>query len=121
MKSLKINLTILALFLVLTLFMTYPLILNMGSGIKDKGDPLLSSWIMAWNVHKITSLDIQNIFNGNIFYPNKKTIAYSEFLLTQSLISLPALLASKNPIFAQNFVILFSFLTSGLCHSCLAI
>jgi len=120
MKSLKINLTILALFLVLTLFMTYPLILNMGSGIKDKGDPLLSSWIMAWNVHKITSLDIQNIFNGNIFYPNKKTIAYSEFLLTQSLISLPALLASKNPIFAQNFVILFSFLTSGLCMYFLA-
>ena len=120
MKSLKINLTILALFLVLTLFMTYPLILNMGSGIKDIGDPLLSSWIMAWNVQIITSLDIQNIFNGNIFYPHKKTISYSEFLLTQSLISLPVLLASKNPIFAQNFVILFSFFTSGLCMYFLA-
>lgn len=120
MKHWKEHLIIFVLFTFLTLFMTYPLILNMGSGIKDIGDPLLSSWIMAWNVKKITSLDIQNIFNGNIFYPHKKTIAYSEFLLTQSLISLPVLLASKNPIFAQNFVVLFSFFTSGLCMYFLA-
>ena len=93
MRKWKTSLIVLVLFTLLTLFMTYPLILNMGSGIKDIGDPLLSSWIMAWNVQIITSLDIQNIFNGNIFYPHKKTISYSEFLLTQSLISLPVLLA----------------------------
>ncbi|UCC38589.1 MAG: hypothetical protein JSV96_12240, partial [Candidatus Aminicenantes bacterium] len=114
MRKWKANLIILAVFLLLTFFMTYPLISNMGSGVRDPGDPLLSSWILAWNIQKITSLDIQNIFNGNIFYPHKRTIAYSEFLLTQSLIALPVLLATKNPIFAQNFVFLFSFLTSGL-------
>ena len=110
----KTNLISLILFTVLTLLMTYPLILNMGSGVRDLGDPLLSSWILAWNVQRVINLDFQNIFNGNIFYPHKKTIAYSEFLLTQSLISLPVLLTTKNPIFAQNFVFLFSFLTSGL-------
>jgi len=104
----------LVLFTVLTLLMTYPLILNMGSGVRDLGDPLLSSWILAWNGQRVINLDFQNIFNGNIFYPHKKTIAYSEFLFTQSLIGLPVLLATKNPIFAQNFVFLFSFLTSGL-------
>lgn len=114
MNNRKANLISLILFLVLTLLMTYPLIFNMDSCIRDPGDPLLSSWIMAWNIHKITSLDIKNIFNANIFYPHKRTIAYSEFLLTQSLVALPVLLASKNPILAQNFVILFSFLTSGL-------
>jgi len=114
MRKWKTSLIVLVLFTLLTLFMTYPLILNMGSGIKDTGDPLLNSWIIAWNVHKITSLDISNIFNGNIFYPHERTIAYSEFLLTQSLIALPVLLATKNPIFAKNFLLLFSFITSGL-------
>lgn len=114
MSKTKVNSIILIFYSVITLLMTYPLILNMGSGIKDTGDPLLSSWIMAWNVEKITSLDFENIFNANIFFPHKRTIVYSEFLFTQSLIALPALIASENPIFAQNFVILFSFLTSGL-------
>lgn len=114
MRKARANLISTAFFAAATLLMTYPLMLNMGSGIKDTGDPLLSSWIMAWNVEKITHLDMTNIFNANIFFPQKRTIAYSEFLFTQSLISLPARLATGNPIFAQNFVILFSFLTSGL-------
>lgn len=110
----KANLISLILFTVLALFMTYPLIFNMGSAVKDVGDPLLNTWIIAWNVQKITTLDFPDIFNGNIFYPHKRTIAFSEFLLTQSLVALPILLASQNPIFAKNFVLLFSFITSGL-------
>jgi hypothetical protein len=108
------TLIIIILFTVLTLIMTYPLIFNMGSAVKDRGDPLLNSWILAWNCHKIAGLDISHIFNGNIFYPHERTIAYSEFLLTQSLVALPVLFAVKNPIFAKNFVLLFSLITSGL-------
>lgn len=34
-------------------------------------------------------------------------------MFTQSLIALPVLLLIKNPIFAYNFILLFSFITSG--------
>lgn len=113
MRSRKANLLALILFASLTLIMTYPTVFHMGTHVKDLGDPLLNTWIMAWNAKKILSLDVHDYFNANIFYPHKRTLAYSEHLFPQALAALPILLLSKNPIFAYNFVLLFSFLTSG--------
>jgi hypothetical protein len=93
--------------------MTYPLVLHLDRGVRDPGDPLLNSWILAWNAHKITSLDWKNLFQANIFYPNQRTLAYSEFLFTQSLVALPINLLSGNPILAHNIVLLLAFVTSG--------
>lgn len=101
------------LFVVLTLVLTYPLILNLGHGVRDMGDPLLNSWIMAWNVRKIVHLDWKGFFDANIFYPTRKTLAYSEFLIPQSILALPVLLVSKNPILAYNIVLLLAFVTSA--------
>jgi len=102
------------LFLILTLVLTYPLFLNLGHGVRDMGDPLLNTWIMAWNVHRIVSLDWKGFFDANIFYPAPRTLAYSEFLLPQSLFALPVLLISGNPILAYNIVLLLAFISSGL-------
>jgi hypothetical protein len=114
MRKRKADLFVVGIFVVLTLLMTYPTVCHMGSGVKDLGDPLLNTWIMAWNANKILSLDIDDYFDANIFYPHKRTLAYSEHLFTQTLIALPLLLITHNPIFAYNFCLLFSFLTSGL-------
>lgn len=107
------NLIIFAIFLVLTLVMTFPLLLNFHNGVRDPGDPLLNSWVLAWNVHKIISLDFRNYFDANIFYPYERTLAYSEHLFTQSLLALPILLASGNPILAHNVVLFLAFVTSA--------
>jgi len=112
-KSLKVNFLVLILFIVLTLLMTYPTVLKMGSGVRDLGDPFHLTWVMAWNVKAISHLDFQDYFNTNIFFPYKRTLAYSEFLFPQSIVALPVLLLSGNPIFAYNFIFLLSFLTSG--------
>jgi hypothetical protein len=114
MRNQRSSFTAFVLFAILTLLMTYPTVFHMGSGVKDPGDPLLNTWIMAWNAHKILSLDVKDYFNANIFYPHKRTLAYSELLFTQSLIALPLLLITRNPVFAYNFCLLFSFFTSGL-------
>jgi len=104
---------VLLLFLALTLLLTYPLLLNLNRGVKDPGDPLLNSWILAWDVKKIVSLDWKGFFDANIYFPYKRTLAYSEFLFTQSLFGLPVLLISGNPILAYNIVFLLAFITSG--------
>lgn len=114
MKNKRIkSLSVLLLFVGLTFLMTYPTLFEMGSSVKDRGDPLLNTWIMAWNVRKMMDFDVQNYFDANIFFPHKRALSFSEHLFPQSLIALPALLISKNPIFAYNFVLLFAFLTSG--------
>ena len=64
------NFLILLLFSVFTVIMTYPIPLKMSSTVRDPGDPLLNTWILAWDVRQITNMDIKNFFNANIFYPH---------------------------------------------------
>ncbi len=110
----KRSLFIAGLFLLLALVMTYPLIIRMGSSVRDMGDPLLNTWILSWDIDHLVHANFGGFFDANIFYPQPKTLVYSEFLIPQALVALPAWLVTRNPIFAHNFVMLFAFLTTGL-------
>jgi len=110
----KRRLLVFSLFAALTLVLTYPLALNLGTSLRDPGDPLLNTWILSWHIHKITNLDFHRYFDANIFYPQKRTLAYSEHLFPQALAALPIWVISKNPVLAHNFVFLLAFLTSAL-------
>jgi hypothetical protein len=107
------HLAVLLIFTLLTFGLTYPLVFHLNSAVFSAyGDPLLTTWILAWDVHKLFT-DPQNLFQANIFYPYKKVLAYSENLLASSLLAAPILALSQNPILAHNGVFLFSFIFSG--------
>jgi hypothetical protein len=107
------TLMVLALFMALTLVMTFPLVLHLGSSVHDPGDPLLNTWILAWNNRQMAGFHLSGWFDANIYYPNRNTLAYSEHLFSQALVSLPVNLLTGNPILAYNLVLLFGFITSG--------
>jgi len=112
--SLRYRALVPAFFLIATLVMTYPLALRLGTGVRDMGDGLLTPWIMSWNVREMTRLDIAHYFDANIFFPNRRTLAYSEHLFTQSLASLPIRAFTSNPLLAHNIMLLLAYLTSAL-------
>jgi len=114
MKNKKNVLLSIALLIALTFVLTYPLVVNMGSSVKDLGDPLIAMWVLSWNFKVITHFEFQLYFDANIFFPHKRTLAYSDPLFVQSIIAAPAFMISKNPIFAYNFTLLFSLFTSAL-------
>jgi hypothetical protein len=114
LKDATENFLIFLLFLTFTVMMTYPIPLKMGSTVRDPGDPLLNTWILAWDARQITNMDIKNFFNANIFYPHQRTLTYSEHMFSNSLIALPILAFSGNPILAYNSVLLLSFILNGL-------
>ncbi len=106
-------LLVLGLYIVLTLVMTYPQVLHLGSSVRDPGDPLLNAWIMAWNNRQMASFNLAGWFDANIYYPNRNTLAYSEHLFPQAVVGLPINLLSGNPILAYNLVLLLAFLSSA--------
>ena len=59
-------LAVLAFFLLLTLYLTWPLPLRMGSGLSTNPDSLLNFWAMAWSYH-ILPLQPLSLFDANIF------------------------------------------------------
>jgi hypothetical protein len=108
-----LHLIILLVFTLLTFGLTYPVIFRVNSAVFSVyGDPLLTTWILAWDVHKLFS-DPLNLFHANIFYPHRNVLAYSENLLASSLLVAPVLKISQNPILAYNVIFLFSFIFSG--------
>jgi hypothetical protein len=92
----------------------YPLIKHFGTQLAGgPGDPLLNSWILAWNVHALIT-DPLNLFNANIFYPVQNTLALSEHMIAVVPIFAPAYLLTGNPILAYNKVFFMAFILSGL-------
>lgn len=110
---------IFGLFLILSGILTYPLIFNMThSLLEGSSDPLLNTWILGWDIHKL-STNLANFWDTNIFYPENLTLAYSEHLIGSALFGLPVFLLTKNIVFTYNFIALFSFLLSALGAYCL--
>ena len=65
------HLLALAIFLVLTPLMTYPLALKAAASIGNYGDPLLNTWALASNAQKFITHPL-DLFNANIFYPIRR-------------------------------------------------
>ncbi len=103
----------LLLFVVLSLVLTYPLVLHMAGAVEDRQDALLNVWITAWDGHQLLS-DPLDLFDANIFYPYPRTLAYSELLLGNALLALPVTAATGNPVLGYNLALLLSFVLSGL-------
>jgi hypothetical protein len=98
---------------IVTLVMTYPLAFELGRvGRVDKGDGQLSIWNVAW-VARTLVVDPRHVFDANIFYPHRGTLAYSENNLGAGALAVPVYWATRNPYAAHNFVVLLAFVLSA--------
>jgi len=102
------------LFLLLSVVMTYPLAFRLSDAVVNYGDPLLNTWIMAWDIHALKTQPL-HLFDANNFYPYENTLAYSENLLTTALLAAPWTWLTDNPVLAHNMLTLLSFAFGGFC------
>jgi hypothetical protein len=104
---------VLALLIVLTVMLTWPQALHLGTQVSAHDDPLLSIWRISWIAHALTG-DVRHLFDGNIFYPYPGTLAYSDATLLEGLLAAPFLVARANPILVYNILLLAGFVSSGV-------
>jgi hypothetical protein len=93
--------------------MTYPQVLRMSDGVHDPADPLMVTWVLAWVAHQLPNAPA-HIFDANIFYPERNTLAYSETLLVPGLLAAPLHWLGVTPILIYNLVFLSGFALSGV-------
>ncbi len=96
------------IFLGLSIYLTFPLVLNLNTYIPGLVDELYVTWILNWNIHAITT-NIFSLFQGNTFYPFNNSISFSDPQLSSSLIALIPVLIFEEPIIAYSFNFLLSF------------
>jgi hypothetical protein len=103
----------LILFIGLTAVMTYPQVLHLKDGVHDDGDPLMVTWVLAWVAHQLPIAPAR-LFDANIFYPERNTLALSETLLAPGIIVAPLHWLGVGPILIYNLVFLSGFALSGV-------
>jgi len=103
----------LLVFTLLTAVMTYPQVLHMRDGVHDPGDPLMVTWVLAWVAHQLPRAP-GHLFDANIFYPERNTLAYSETLVVPGAIVAPLHWLGVSPIVVYNIVFLSGFAISGV-------
>jgi len=96
----------------LTSIFTYPIAFKLGRvGRVDNGDGQLSIWNVAW-VARTLAVDPLHVFDANIFYPHRGTLAYSEANLGAGALAMPVYWLTHNPYAAHNSAVLLAFLLS---------
>ena len=90
---------------------TWPQVLHL-SELEDFGDPLLNSWTLAWVAHAVVTSPAE-VFNANIFHPERLALAYSEAMLVPGLLVAPLAWAGVPPIVVHNLLLLAALVLSG--------
>jgi hypothetical protein len=75
---------------------------------------------MAW-VARTLPTDPLHLFDADIFYPEKRTLAYSEPLLVQGVLAIPIVRLGASPVLAYNLVLLAGFALTGWAAGLLAL
>jgi hypothetical protein len=99
-------------FLALAIALTWPLALHLNTAVADRGDPLLTAWIIDWVCHSLTHAPL-HLYDAPIYYPAHFPLAYSENLVGIAMVMLPLQLAGLSPLTLQNIAILLGFAFSA--------
>ena len=103
----------------MTIFVTWPQALHMGSSVAAHQDPEFSIWRLAWIAHALVS-DPRRLFSANIFYPAPGTLTYSDATLFEGFIAAPLFWAHVSPFLIYNLLLLGGFAASGVAVFVLA-
>ena len=96
-----------------TVFNTYPQAFHLSSAVGSHGDALFSVWRLSWVAHAIVTAPFQ-LFDANIFYPQRGTLAYSDALLLPAITAAPLQWSQLPPVLVYNVVLLATFFLSAL-------
>ncbi len=103
---------IFAAFALLTAAMTWPWVTHVRDHASDTGDPYLTSWILWWDFHQ-TFHDPIHLFDGNIFFPYRYSLAFSENGYGLAVPFFPLFALGVRPLTVNGLATLLGFTLSG--------
>src|SRR5262245_37491903 len=103
----------LLLFAALAVVHTWPLASAPGRlSRNDNADTILNEWIVAWVAHQAVHAPA-HLVDANIFYPERGTLAYSEYLIAPATMGAPLLWMGCSPVLAYNLLVLAGLTLTG--------
>ncbi len=82
------------------------------------GDPYLNVWILGWDLRTLSASPAAvltgRVFDANIFFPARQTLAYSDHLLLQAIAVWPVYALTGSVVACYNLVFFLSLVASAL-------
>lgn len=101
------------IYLVLAVILTWPLTLFARDHVINAGDPLFYAWNLMHNFRSIGN-GLGGLLDANIYFPTTNTLALSDTLAAQTIITYPIIWLTNNPILAINLYTLLTFPIAGM-------
>jgi hypothetical protein len=99
---------------------TWPLASAPGTlSRNDNKDTVLNTWALAWVAHAVVTAPSQ-VLAGNIFHPERNTVAFSDPVIVPGLLSVPVRALGASPELTYNLSLLLGYLLSAWAMQWLA-
>lgn len=96
----------------MTILMTWPWILHIRDAALDTGDTYFSSWLLWWDYHQ-TFNNPFHLFDANILFPYRYTLAFSEHSYGIALFFFPLYALGLRPLTVNGVATLSGFALCG--------
>ena len=106
-------------FTALALVMTWPLGAPGARLLPDMNDAFFNIWRLSWVAHQLVHQPTA-LFDANIFYPARHTLAYSDAMLLVGLAAAPFLWAGVPPAVVHNGLLITALASSACASAVLA-
>jgi len=104
---------------VLTVVFTWPLTFDVHDAMPLGGDNQHLAWALSWVAHALAT-DPRSLFAGNIFFPSRSSLLFSDPNISSGLLVAPIYYATASPGLLVNVLFLASFLPCALAARALA-
>ena len=94
-----------ALFALLTVVMTWPQATRLATDAAGDPDVFFNMWRFAWVAHALATAP-SHVLDGNIFYPEPRTLTFSDAMPVEALLAAPLLWSGVPPVLVHNLVLL---------------
>ena len=102
----------LAVFVLLAVVHTWPMPSAPRHWSRVEGDGALNVWAAGWVGHTLVHAP-SRLFDANIFYPEKRTLAFSEAMLVQGAVAAPIMAIDGDAVLAYNASSFVGFVLTG--------
>jgi hypothetical protein len=96
-----------------TVLMTWPQTAHLLTGGRQHQDVYFNLWRLRWIAHALIAFP-GRFFDGNIFYPERRTLTLSDAMPVEGLIGAPLLWAGLPPVLVHNLLLLGAIAGSGV-------
>ena len=93
--------------------------MHLNDGLADLWDAKFCGWVLHWDYHQLFR-DPLHLFDANIFYPARDTLAFSENFLGVAVFGFPLFAAGVSTLAVYNLIFLLGMFLSALAAWALA-